>query len=160
MAMRIRDYQPQCDAASLRACIVEMQDFERALEPDLPAGEAMADSYLDFIVGRAARMNGRILVAEIDEAIVGFVGILPAVPPDEPDEPHAPYAYVSDLMVRAAHRRRGIGRQLLDAAQAHARQAGAAVLRINVLAKNTGAAMLYRRAGFAERLIQLSKRLD
>lgn len=158
--MKIRDYQPQHDAAELRACIVEMQDFERALEPDLPAGEAMADAYLDFIVARAARMNGRLLVAELDGAIVGFVGILPAVPPDEPDEPQAPYAYVSDLIVQAAHRRRGIGRTLLDAAEAYARQAGAAVLRINVLANNTGAAALYGRAGFAERLLQLSKRLD
>ncbi|MBM3523268.1 MAG: GNAT family N-acetyltransferase [Alphaproteobacteria bacterium] len=67
---------------------------------------------------------------------------------------------VSDLMVRTAHRRRGIGRALLDAAEAYARAAGAAVLRINVLARNDGAAALYGRAGFADRLHQLSKRLD
>jgi ribosomal protein S18 acetylase RimI-like enzyme len=158
--MKIRDYQPPHDAAALRACIVEMQDFERAREPDLPAGETMADAYLDFIAARAARMNGRLLVAELDGAIVGFVGILPAVPPEEPDEPQAPHAYVSDLVVRSAHRREGIGRKLLDAAEAYAREAGATVLRINVLANNTGAAELYDRAGFAQRLLQLSKRLD
>ena len=156
----IRDYDATRDARDLRACIVEMQEFERALESDLPAGEAMADAHLAFIVARAQRMRGRLLVAERDARVVGFVGVLPEVPAEEPDEPQAPYAYVADLMVRAPYRRLGIGRALLDAAEAVARQAGAVVLRITALARNDGAARLYRRAGFADRLIGLSKPLD
>ncbi len=32
----IRDYEPACDADAVRACIFELQEFERTLEPSLP----------------------------------------------------------------------------------------------------------------------------
>ena len=34
------------DAAGVRACLVELQDHERALEPLLAEGAAMADAHL------------------------------------------------------------------------------------------------------------------
>lgn len=153
----IRDYDPSRHRSQLRACIVELQDFERGLEPGLPKGEAMADRYLAYVLERCARAAGRIFVAEADDAVVGFVGVLARVVP-EPDEGQA-YAYVSDLVVLPAYRRRGIGRALLGRAETYARREGASTLRVGVLAKNEAAARLYRGIGFSDYTFQLSKPL-
>jgi ribosomal protein S18 acetylase RimI-like enzyme len=153
----IRDYDPSRHRSQLRGCIVELQDFERGLEPGLPKGEAMVDRYLAHVLERCAGAAGRIFVAEADDAVVGFVGVLARVVPD-PDEGQA-YAYVSDLVVLPAYRRRGIGRALLERAEAYALREGASTLRVGVLAKNEAAARLYRGIGFTDYTIQLSKPL-
>ena len=153
----IREYEPSRHRGQLRACVVELQDFERGLEPTLPKGEAMADRYLAHVLDRRAGGAGRIFVSEEGGAVVGFVGVLARVVP-EPDETQA-YAYVSDLVVLPAYRRRGIGRALLERAEAYARGEGARVLRVGVLAKNEAAARLYRSLGFGDYTIQLNKPL-
>ena len=153
----IREYEPSRHRGQLRACVVELQDFERGLEPTLPKGEAMADRYLAHVLDRCAGGAGRIFVSEEEGAVVGFVGVLARVVP-EPDEAQA-YAYVSDLVVLPAYRRRGIGRALLERAEAYARGEGARVLRVGVLAKNEAAARLYRGLGFSDYTIQLNKPL-
>jgi ribosomal protein S18 acetylase RimI-like enzyme len=153
----IRECEPVRDRAGLRSCVVELQDFERALEPTLPKGEEMADRYLAHMLRRCAEATGRVFVAEEDGGIVGFVGVLARVVP-EPDESQA-YAYVSDLVVLPAYRRRGIGRALLEEAEAYARREGARSLRVAVLARNNGAGRLYHRMGFSDYTVQLVKPL-
>jgi uncharacterized protein (TIGR00290 family) len=156
---RIRDYAPERDAAALRACYCELQDYERALEPDLPPGEASADAYLALLFERCARYRGRIFVAERGGRVVGFSGVQAALPPDEPDDPQEPYAFVSDLVVLPEARREGIGRALLARAEAFARAEGARVLLLGVLARNAAARELYRDEGFRERFLFLEKAL-
>ena len=153
----IREYEPVRDRTALRSCVVELQDFERGLEPGLPKGEEMADRYLAHMLQRCVEASGRIFVAEEGGAVVGFVGVLGCVVP-EPDEKQA-YAYVSDLVVLPAYRRRGLGRALLEQAEAYARAMGARALRVGVLARNDDAARLYRRLGFGDYTIQLNKPL-
>lgn len=156
----IRDYEPGRDRDQLRACVVEHQEFERGLEPRLPRGEEMADQYLAFMLERCARMTGRVFVAEVDHAVVGFAAVLANVPQEEPDEDRAPYAYVSDLVVRSAYRRRGLGRALLEHAERFAHGAGVGLLRVGVLARNDGARRLYASLGFADYSVQLIKPLQ
>ncbi|MBA3331071.1 MAG: GNAT family N-acetyltransferase [Actinobacteria bacterium] len=59
-------------------------------------------------------------------------------------------AHVADLglMVAAAHRRRGVGRALLDQATGWAREAGVAKLELHVFPWNEPALALYEGAGF------------
>jgi len=103
-ASRLR---PARDAAAVRACFVALQDFEHALDPAAPCGDAIADAYLDRMFSRCTTWAGRVFVAEVDGAVAGFVCVWGRVPPQEPDEPQADYAYVSDLVVLARWRRRG-----------------------------------------------------
>lgn len=65
-------------------------------------------------------------------------------------DPHPASAHVADLgmMVAAGHRRRGIGRMLLDAAVAWARRAGVTKLELHVFPWNEPAIRLYERFGF------------
>jgi ribosomal protein S18 acetylase RimI-like enzyme len=155
----IRDYEPGRDRDQLRSCIVHLQEFERGLEPRLPKGEEMADVYLAFVLDRCAQTSGRIFVGEVDRTVAGFVSVLGEVPHNEPDEAPVPYAYISDLVVLPLYRRRGLGRALLERAESFARDSGARLLRVGVLAKNEGARKLYDRMGFADYTIQLIKPL-
>jgi len=65
-------------------------------------------------------------------------------------DPHPASTHVADLgmMVAASHRRRGIGRKLLDAAVAWARVAGVEKLELHVFPWNEPAIRLYEDFGF------------
>jgi GNAT superfamily N-acetyltransferase len=142
MPITIREYE-DCDAGALHQCVVELQDFERALEPRLRPGEIMADAYCANLHERCRHAEGRIFVAESDGGVIGFVAVLAREPFTELDDPPGTYALVTDLSVLATHRRQGIARRLLARAEAYARADGATELRIGVLARNDAARRLY-----------------
>ncbi|HEX3469034.1 MAG TPA: GNAT family N-acetyltransferase [Candidatus Elarobacter sp.] len=58
------------------------------------------------------------------------------------------------MLVAASHRRRGIGRALLDEAVAWARANGKAALTLRVFPDNVAARTLYASAGFVDKLVQ------
>lgn len=60
-----------------------------------------------------------------------------------------PLLNIHDLVVRAEARRHGVGRALLDWAEARARQLGYCKLTLEVLSNNASALRAYDRAGFA-----------
>jgi ribosomal protein S18 acetylase RimI-like enzyme len=159
MTPMIREYQSEHDTPSLRECIVELQEFERTIEPALPPGAAMADAYLAYILERCREYCGQVFVAEADRQVVGFVSVWARVPPTGPDEPPTEYAYISDLVVLAPFRQRGLGRALLARAERYAREQKATVIRIGVLAQNVIAKQLYLDMGFTEYRIELAKNL-
>lgn len=70
----IRDYEPARHQHQLRACVVELQDFECGLEPALPEGQKIADAYLAFLSNRCARLSGKVYVAEVDDKVAGTGG--------------------------------------------------------------------------------------
>lgn len=157
MALLIREYR-RADALALRQCVVELQECERVLDSRLRPGETMADAYCDRLHARCVEADGKLFVAEQDGAVVGFVAVLSLEAFTELDEPPGTYAFISDLVVLSPYRGRGIGRQLLQRAEAFAREADARELRIGVLAENLGARRLYLASGFLPHLEIFVKR--
>lgn len=86
--------------------------------------------------------DAAVFVADDDGALVGRLSIA--------RDPHAASSHVADLglMVAIGHRRRGIGRALLDRAVAWARDAGVRKLELHVFPWNEPAIRLYERYGF------------
>ena len=152
----IRPYEPR-DREALDACIVELQNHEREIEPRMKAADDMIRTYVDELQERCAAEDGVILVAEMAGEVVGYTTVFAAVPNDDPDEIDYTVAYVHDIAVRDSHRGQAIGTALLKAAEAHALERGATCLRISVLAQNKGALALYERLGFEARVIELEK---
>ena len=157
-ALTIRPYT-QDDAEACRACMVELQDTERELDPRLRTGDEIADAYLQEMHERCRDHAGTILVAEHAGVVVGLVMVLTRVPFESLDLPPGDHALVAELVVRAGYREKGIGRTLLQAGEDLARAAGADELRIAVLSQNRPARQLYLREGFVPYSEVLAKSL-
>ena len=87
--------------------------------------------------------DAAVYVAEAPDGIVGRLSV--------GRDPHPASRHVADLglMVAATHRRRGIGRALLEAAVEWARGAGVRKLELHVFPHNEAAIALYSTFGFA-----------
>lgn len=156
--MVIREFR-ESDRDACRACIVELQDSERKIDPRLRNGDEISDAYFAQILERCRKYSGTILLAEFDGDVAGLAVILCDVPFEQLDEPPGRYAIVADLVVREEFRRRGIARELLHEAERIAVNASAPELRIGVLSNNDAARKLYLDEGFRPYLETLSKPL-
>ena len=155
----IRDFDEKAHLAGVRACLIELQDFERSLDPRIPSGADIVDDLIPHMLGRCAKCDGRVLVAELNEAVVGFVTILAKVRSAEIQEGDCEYGLVSDVVVASEYRKQGIGRKLLEAAESYAKSTGVRWLRIGVLAENHSADGLYDSMGFKRLYIEREKEL-
>jgi RimJ/RimL family protein N-acetyltransferase len=86
--------------------------------------------------------DAAVFVAELPEGIVGRLSL--------GRDPHPASRHVADLglMVAASHRRRGIGRALLDEAVEWARRSDVRKLELHVFPHNEAAIALYESVGF------------
>jgi GNAT superfamily N-acetyltransferase len=155
--IRIREYRPETDRHAIRQSAVDLQDFERALDPRLPEGQAMADSYVDEIFDRARKFAGKVFVAEMDGRVVGLLSVLGARRLEEPSETPIPFAYVDHLVVLDEYRGQGIGKALLAEAEAYAKQSGRASIRLRVKGGNHPARALYANNGYGDYELELEK---
>lgn len=105
------------------------------------------------------RNAGRVLVAERQGEVTGFATILTRAPRSDPDDAWPEHTQLAELAVLPEHRGAGIGTALIVAAEALAREGGAPVLRVAVVADNAGARRLYARHGFGEAQVLMQKTL-
>jgi len=145
------------DAVAVQRLIAELQDSLSPLDESLPPGAQMASAYYAQTMERCREQAGAIFVADAGGEVVGFVVVLTRVPFASADAPPGEFAFVTDLAVTEAWRRRGIGTELLAAAENAARSNGARELRLDVLVGNP-AIDLYRQNGLTEYLVTMRKR--
>ncbi len=157
--MPIRPYAAATDLPGLRRCMIELQDYERDLDPRLPAGADIVDAYQAELFERCGRYDGAIFVAEEDGEIAGYGTILTKMVSDSVEDGDLVFGLVADLVVREEYRGRGLGRRLLARAEAHAMTHGVRHLRIGVLAGNVVARSLYTAHSFEPIYLQLEKTL-
>jgi ribosomal protein S18 acetylase RimI-like enzyme len=154
----IREYRLE-DYKQVEECFVELQEFERRIEPRRIEGKAVAKKYLQYMLDKCAQTQGKVFVLEAHSKIVGFVSVWAKVKVNGLVNNESEVAYISDLIVIADYRGQGWGRELLRRAEDFALSQGATMLSIGVLAENTGARRLYNDFGFRENQIELLKPL-
>jgi RimJ/RimL family protein N-acetyltransferase len=93
---------------------------------------------------RAVRKHSHaaVFVAETEAGVVARLSIA------RDDHPASSHVADLGLMVAATHRRRGIGRALLQAAEGWARESGIRKLELHVFPHNEAAIALYEQYGF------------
>lgn len=131
----------------------------RASPADVDALAPLFDAYRRFygqpgdidrargwLHARLSRSESTVLVAEREGATAGFVQLYPMFSSVRT----ARVWILNDLYVDASARRGGVGRALLEAAAAFARDDGAARLMLETARDNAAALALYRAAGWQE----------
>ena len=156
----IRDFEEKTHLAGVRACLIELQDFERSLDPRIPSGAEIVDEYIPQMLSRCIECEGKILVAEVNEEVAGFVTIFAKISSGELADGDIEYGLISDIVVASKYRRQGIGKDLLAAAEEYARSSEVKSLRIGVLAENHIADELYDSMGFEILYLEREKKLS
>jgi ribosomal protein S18 acetylase RimI-like enzyme len=153
----VRELDPSRDRRVLTELVITLQNHERRFDPRMPEGPVMVRRYIDVLRSRCRKWDGKMFVAEEAARVVGFVCVWARVPSEEPDDDPSDYAFVSDLVVNPRYRRRGIGRELMSAAEHYARARGARCIRLAVLARNAATRRFYQRMKYREKEIELEK---
>jgi ribosomal protein S18 acetylase RimI-like enzyme len=155
----IREFDPSGDTQALADLVILLQNHERQFAPGMPEGSTMVEPYLELLMVRCRKWDGKMFVAEEAGEVIGFVCVWARVPSREPDDDPSEYAFISDLVVSPAYRRRGVGRGLMAAAEDYARARGGRRIRLNVLARNAAARVFYESLNYVEKEIELEKGL-
>ena len=145
------------DERALLTLIAEHQDYHRALEPQWPSGADIAHEYLRYLRDECAAHDGAMFVADDGAALAGFICVVTDQrgAPDNPDR----HAFVHDVFVASAWRRRGVAQRLMHAAESFAASRGVDELRLAVLERNTEARAFYATLGFRDYARTLTRRL-
>ena len=157
--LKILKYDDRAHARALRDCVIELQDYERELDPRLPSGLDIVDEYIPQMMQRCKSCIGQVLVAELDGNVAAYVTILTKVSSGELEDGDIEYGLVADIVVRQTFRGKGIGRALLKAAENYAIDHDVQWLRIGVLAANRSAKELYSSLGYSNLFVEMEKDL-
>lgn len=157
MSHTIREYT-HADVEEIKECIVELQEFERLMDPSRLKGMEVAHEYLEHLLKICKEEKGKIFVVEIEGNIVGMISIYM-----EDDKKHlrksAKFATISDLIVLPEFRGRGIMKELLNKAEEHAAKKGIKTVYAHVVAENNGLIEGFTRNGFRRFEVILRKGL-
>jgi ribosomal protein S18 acetylase RimI-like enzyme len=155
MSFRIRDADP-ADRTALLALLPRLAAFD--LPPDRRAADLwrgdgeLLERWLD---GHAHECFALVAV-DPDDSVYGLA--LVRLQPEPLS--HDPSAHLEVLVLAPAAERQGMGRALIDAAEAGARARGAMHMTLHVFATNTRARRLYERAGYVGEILRYRKRLE
>ena len=118
----------------------------------------MPQAYGQFLTSQIGHQEKLVFVAERDGAIVGYV--FGAMEGFDYMALRGPAAVLYDLVVDGAHRRRGVGAALLDAAFGEFTKRGAPRVLLFTAYKNHDAQSLFERVGFRRTMIEMTRELD
>jgi ribosomal protein S18 acetylase RimI-like enzyme len=136
---------------------IDSQNEEATFHESRVSGEAIAGIAWEMIHQR----GGCMLIAEESGELIGHVGgaLTRDVSPFFKNN-WQEYAMIFDLYVAPNHRRRGIGKAMVQQMMALLKEAGATRFRIVGLAANPAALSLYRACGFFDYEITLEHNIS
>jgi ribosomal protein S18 acetylase RimI-like enzyme len=105
---------------------------------------------VEFIRNTINEKDSDILIAEIDNCIVGFLLIQELMTPSYTCLIEHKYAFITDIIVENKYQKQGIGSALLLEAKKWVENRKLDYLELNVLSENTGAITLYEKQGFKD----------
>lgn len=150
MTVLIREYR-ETDRDQLLACIAHLQQHERSLEPDIKAaGRKAAASFLAHFVSEDSENQGKLLVADLDGQIVGFINGYIEEDPSADDLVTHRWFYISDIAVLPGYKGQSIGSRLILEMEKYARSLDISQVQISLLAKNDGAYSFYAKHGYRD----------
>ncbi|QQS44573.1 GNAT family N-acetyltransferase [Candidatus Roizmanbacteria bacterium] len=158
MAHIIREYTNH-DVDGIKQCLIELQDFERMMDPHRLEGIKIAHEYLEHLLEVCEAGRGKIFVVEIDGNIVGMVSVY-----IEEDKKHfrkaRKFALISDLIVMQEYKDQGIIKELLGKTEEYAKSKQVTSLHAPILKGHDESVNGYLRNGFKEFEIVVRKQIE
>ncbi len=146
------------DVEGIKQCLIELQEFERMMDPQRLEGIKVAHEYLEHLLELCEAGCGKIFVVEIDGNIVGMISVY-----IEEDKKHfrkiKKFAYISDLIVMQEYKNQGIIKELLEKAEEYAKSKEVASINASILKNHDEGLNGYLRNGFKEFEIVVRKQL-
>lgn len=142
------------DLAKIVELQLELGKHHRQMEPDNPRYQIDQAQWTSLIHTAFEGATSTFLVAVIDDEICGFVRFSMV------DKPWGVACEMDTLVVASKARGKGVGRELVEHAEAIARDAGARAIRANVLSKSTRGRKFYVENGYSEIAVRLGKSLE
>jgi GNAT superfamily N-acetyltransferase len=143
----IRLYENK-DYDTLVKLIIAFQDGERLWEKTYAPGSEMASQWLNALLECAAHNEGRILVAELDNKVVGYIAFWKEVSETQFSFTIPFSVKLSDIYVLPECRGKGIAKELMKEVDNYAREIGSTQILLNVLYKNEVARTVYEKNGY------------
>ncbi|MFA9288326.1 MAG: GNAT family N-acetyltransferase [Weeksellaceae bacterium] len=157
MAHIIREYT-HADVDGIKKCLIDLQEFERMLDPQRLEGIKVAHEYLAHLLQICETGKGKIYVVEMQEEIIGMISVYIEDSKKHFRKSHK-FAYISDLMILPEYKDRGIAKELLEQAEEYARKHGATAIQSAVLEKHLEGINEYLRNGFHKYEVIVKKTL-
>lgn len=145
------------DREAVIELIHQLNVFEADLVGDRRRDYEAASAYYDELMQRLSRRNGRIVLAEAGDVIVGAMGFSLDQDAAYVTDEVRNHGTVTDLIVHDEWRGQGIGRTLLSEAERLTKEAGHKRLVIGALVANERAERTYRAFGFEPYVSILAK---
>lgn len=152
MNISINPYSPT-DSESVDQLFLELSRHENKFDAYKSTKLENAQGYKKELLETIKNQHGVMLVAKIDDKIVGLVAWFL----EEEYEFDDPYGYISDIIVSESYRGQGIGQQLLDHAISHIKQTVVKRVHIGVLHANTDTKNFYSKNGFSDYSVEMTK---
>jgi len=153
----IRAYKTE-DIASIVLLLAQLQEAEHEIEPNRKTGVESAKSYLNKIRKELTVSAGEIVVAEIDNLIIGLLILF--IEENDFIENKGKHVYISDIVIKKEYQGNRYGIQLLNYAEDFSRKNAITEIRVNALIKNAAALKLYHKANFEEKEVLLVKTIQ
>jgi ribosomal protein S18 acetylase RimI-like enzyme len=136
--------------------IAEHHDFDA--RRFLAAKPRTSTDYASFLGTQLEDPDVAVLVADHDGHVIGYA--YAAVEGYDYMSLRGPAGLLHDVIVDPEHRRRGIGRLLLDATLAYLRSRGAPRVVLSTAVQNEPAQRLFAGLGFRRTMIEMTRELD
>ncbi len=138
------------------ALVAYHRELDASLPPAAPQG---ARRYARRLIDRLDDPMSRVLVAEVDDKVVGYVlGVVVDLAPEMFSQ--EPSGFLADIFVDAEYRRTGVGRALVEALTVWFHEKGLSYYEWHVAARNEESLAFWRNLGGREVMLRMRAEVD
>jgi len=156
-AVTIQDYTVRAatldDTKDVARLFVSLQRHHVRLQPANPRYHVAGTKWSELARAAIEDPKADVFVVEDGAATIGMMKL------SYVDKPWGVSCEIDTMVVDSRHRNRGIGAVMLEVAERHAHEIGAAGLRVDVLLENYDGRRFYERAGYEAIAVRYGKRV-
>lgn len=154
----IREYTHE-DIDGIEQCLIELQEYERLIDPHRLEGIKVAHEYLEHLLHLCTEGIGKIFVVDIGEDIVGMISVYIESDKKNFRKSHR-FAYISDLIVMKEHQSDGVIKDLFQKAEEYAQSQHVSTIQASILKSHEESLKGYLRNGFHEWEMRVRKIIE